>query len=129
MTPKQKFSPRRLFWLCLGCVCVGLGAVGVFVPLMPTTIFMIIAAYAFARSSSRLHDWLLSHAIFGPLIRDWNDHGVVSVKAKWMSGLSMGLILIISFILKMPLWGIAIQGLVLGAVFLFLLSRPSLPEA
>jgi len=66
----------RAFWLGLGLVCVALGTIGIFLPLLPTTIFLIIAAYAFARSSERLHNWLLSNKIFGPLIKDWHVLGI-----------------------------------------------------
>ena len=125
MIDETKFSPKRLAWLCLGGLCVVLGAIGVIVPLLPTTIFMIIAAYAFARSSPRLHQWLMSHRVFGPLINDWNAHGVVSVQAKWMSSLSMILVFALSAYMGAPRWVLVLQAIILAAVAIFLLTRPS----
>lgn len=72
----------RTGWLLLGFLCVGLGLVGAFLPLMPTTIFMILAAGCFARSSPRLEAWLLDHPHFGPPLRAWRTEGAISRGAK-----------------------------------------------
>jgi uncharacterized membrane protein YbaN (DUF454 family) len=66
----------------LGLFFVGLGAVGVLLPLLPTTPFLLLAAACFARSSERWHQWLLSNPHFGPLIHDWHAHRCISRKAK-----------------------------------------------
>ena len=73
---------KRLILLIVGWLCVGLGFVGIFVPGLPTTIFLIIALWAFARSSKRFHTWLLNHQRFGPILRNWESHKVVPIKAK-----------------------------------------------
>lgn len=73
---------RRLLVLGFGWVCVGLGLVGVVLPVMPTTPFLLVAAWAFARSSRRFHDWLVYHPRLGPPVRAWREHGVVSIRAK-----------------------------------------------
>ena len=125
MSIETKFTPKRLAWLILGSVCVVLGAIGILVPLMPTTVFLLIAAYAFARSSPRLHRWLITHPVFGALITDWNEHGVVSVKAKWMSSLSMIAVFSLSVYFGAPRWVLILQAVILSAVALFLLTRPS----
>ena len=75
-------TPKRALWLLLGLVAVGLGAVGVVLPLLPTTPFLLLAAFAFARSSERWHQWLVNHQIFGPLIEDWNRYGAISEARK-----------------------------------------------
>ena len=64
----------RIFWLTLGGLSLSVGVVGIVVPLLPTTVFVILAAYCFARSSERLHDWLISHRYFG-LTHDVADVG------------------------------------------------------
>jgi uncharacterized membrane protein YbaN (DUF454 family) len=66
----------------LGWISFGLGVFGAFVPIIPTTPFMILAAFLFSKSSPRFHAWLLSLPIAGPAVRDWNDHRVVGAKAK-----------------------------------------------
>ena len=73
---------KRLILLIVGWLCVGLGFVGIFIPGIPTTIFLIIALWAFARSSKRFHAWLLNHQRFGPILRNWESHKVVPIKAK-----------------------------------------------
>ena len=61
----------RLGWLAMGWICVALGIIGALLPLMPTTIFLILAAGCFARSSPRLEAWLLDHPRVGPTLRAW----------------------------------------------------------
>lgn len=73
---------RRAGWLLLGLLCVVLGWVGAFVPLMPTTIFMILAAGCFARSSPRLEAWLFHHPRFGPTLRAWHAERAIPRSAK-----------------------------------------------
>jgi len=125
----KTFLPKRIFWLILGCLCVGLGTIGVFLPLLPTTSFMLVAAFAFARSSPRLHNWLITHKVFGPLITDWQAHRAISSRAKFISVLSMGCVVGISAICQVPNWVLVTQILVLSCVAGFLLSRPTPPKA
>lgn len=124
----SRFSPKRLLWLSLGLLCLTLGTIGLFLPLMPTTSFMLVAAFAFARSSPRLHRWLLAHRVFGPLIVNWQAYGAITLKAKIFSLISMALILIISAALGVPLWVIGVQFCVLVLVSLFLWTRPTPPK-
>jgi len=85
-SPDPLLRPRhgaaRIGWLLLGLLCVALGVIGAFVPLMPTTIFLILAAGCFARSSPRLEARLLDHPRFGPSIRAWRDQGAMPLSAK-----------------------------------------------
>ena len=76
------FFMRKYLLLSLGWVCVGFAFIGIFVPGLPTTIFLIIALWAFAKSSKKFHAWLLNHKRFGPLLRNWETHKVVPKKAK-----------------------------------------------
>ena len=114
----------RALWLGLGLVCVALGTIGIFLPLLPTTIFLIIAAYAFARSSERLHNWLLSNKIFGPLINDWQDHGRIRRPAKVMALISMTIIIGLSWAFGVPIYVLGIQCLILIPVAGFIATRP-----
>ena len=73
---------KRIFLLSLGWVCVGLAFIGIFLPGIPTTPFLIVALWAFAKSSKKFHSWLLNHKRFGPILRNWENHKVVPKNAK-----------------------------------------------
>lgn len=73
---------KRIVCRGLGLGCVGLGVVGAFLPLLPTTPFLILAAYFFARSHPEWEAKLLSHPKAGPAIRAWRDHGAIPLVAK-----------------------------------------------
>ena len=75
----------RIGWLSLGMVCVALGVIGALLPLMPTTIFLILATACFARSSPRLEQWLLDHPRCGATLRAWRRDGAMSRRAKVMA--------------------------------------------
>ena len=81
---------RRGFYLALALASLVLGVLGAFLPVLPTTPFVLLAAWAAARSSPRLLAWLETHTVFAPMIRDWRRGGVVSRRAKWMATLMMG---------------------------------------
>ena len=76
---------RWLFrWMIFiaGWICVGLGALGVVLPVLPTTPFMLLAAFCFARTSPRFHRWLLSSKVFGPLIDNWQRERSIEKRSK-----------------------------------------------
>ena len=73
---------KKIILITIGWLCVGLAFVGTFVPGIPTTIFLIIALWAFAKSSKKFHSWLLNHKRFGPILQNWESHKVVPRKAK-----------------------------------------------
>lgn len=75
----------RPLYLCLGLTLVLIGFIGVFVPVWPTTIFMIMAVWAFKRSSPPLESWLLNHPWFGQTLRDWDEHRAIRPQAKAIS--------------------------------------------
>lgn len=78
---KRKVMRRHLY-LIAGFLSIGLGAIGVLLPLLPTVPFMILAAYCFARSSPRMEARLLDHKYFGPHIRRWREKGAISRRGK-----------------------------------------------
>lgn len=119
---------KRLIWRVFGLVCVGLAIAGVILPLVPTTPFLLLAAFAFARSSPRLHAWLLAHGRFGPLIRNWQAHGGIDRKTKLVAVFTMILALLLSVALGVSLLVISIQSLVLACAAFFVLTRPEGPR-
>ena len=119
----------RPLWILIGLTSLALGIVGVVVPLLPTTPFVLLSAYCFARSSPRLHDRLMANRTFGPLIRNWEQHRAIAPRAKLLAVLSMAAVLGISFIVGAPERVIIIQAVILPATALFILTRPSGPKA
>jgi uncharacterized membrane protein YbaN (DUF454 family) len=118
----------RIGWLVVGFVALALGALGIALPLLPTTPFVLVAAFAFAQSSEKLHQWLLDHNVFGPLIENWRRHGAISRRAKVVSVVSMVAVLTISVAMAVPTYVVVVQAVVLGASALFILTRPLPPE-
>ncbi len=68
--------------IAVGLLSLGLGIVGIALPVLPTTPFLLLAAACFARSSERLYFWLLSHRWFGPYLRNWREHKAITLRAK-----------------------------------------------
>ena len=120
-------SATRIGWLVVGLVALALGALGIAVPLLPTTPFVLLAAFAFARSSTRLHAWLVTHDVFGTLIDNWQRHGAISRRAKVVSVVSMAAVLAFSLAMRAPTAVIVLQLAVLGGAALFILTRPAPP--
>ena len=118
----------RFGWLVVGFVALALGALGIAIPLLPTTPFVLVAAFAFAQSSEKLHQWLVNHNVFGTLIDNWQRHGAISRRAKIASVVSMAAVLAISVVMGAPAAVIVVQVVVLGGAALFILSRPAPPD-
>jgi hypothetical protein len=91
--------------LAAGAICVVLGVIGIFLPLLPTTPFMLLAAACFARSSRRFHQWLLANRTFGPLIREWEKHRSIPRRTKLTAIGLMSLTLAVSIVFFVePRW-------------------------
>ena len=119
---------RRLFWNAAGLLFFAIGVVGAFLPFLPTVVFMLVAAFCFARGSKRLHTWLVNHPHFGPAIQDWHRHGAIRRSAKRMAMVAIALSFAFSVGVGFAAWVLAIQALVLGGVSVFILTRPEGPR-
>ena len=115
----------RMFWISAGLTALGLGAVGLVLPLLPTVPFLILAAFCFARSSERLHNWLLSHPVMGPPIEAWERSGAISPNGKWLATLSMAGSVAVAALLGLSPVVLAVQTAVLTATGVFIWTRPS----
>ncbi|MET1756515.1 YbaN family protein [Novosphingobium sp. RD2P27] len=115
----------RTGWLLLGFICIVLGFIGAVVPLMPTTIFMILAAGCFARSSPRLETWLLQHPRFGPSLRAWRNEGAVPGEAKLAACIGMTIGYLVFWWMARPgaIAAMAVATIMLASCA-WILSRP-----
>jgi uncharacterized membrane protein YbaN (DUF454 family) len=115
-----------LLWLVLGITFVALGFIGAFLPLMPTTIFLILAVGCFARSSPRLEAWLLAHPRFGKTLRAWREDGAIAPRAKIMacSGIAIGYALF-WWAVRPSVAVDLIVAVFMAACAIFIVSRPA----
>lgn len=117
MTPLLRYT-----LLLAGSLSVVVGVIGAFVPLLPTTPFMLVAAACFARSSERFHRWLLEHRWFGPPVRDWHEYRGLRRRTKWIAIVTMAATLTASIVLFVThpylRLGLAVLGVAL-AVYLY----------
>ena len=79
---KKGFSVTRVLWLVAGLVCVGLGSVGIVLPILPTTPFLLAAAACFCKSSTRMYNWLLNNKWFGEYIRNYKEGRGLPIRTK-----------------------------------------------
>ncbi|HZL99722.1 MAG TPA: YbaN family protein [Planctomycetota bacterium] len=119
----------RSFYLTTGWLCVGLATVGVALPLVPTTPFLIVAAACFARSSERFHGWLLGNRLFGPLIRTWEQTHSIPRRAKALAVLLIAAVGTLTAVFALDAaWQRLLFAATLLAVVAWLLSRPTTEE-
>ncbi|MBP1804434.1 YbaN family protein [Rubellimicrobium aerolatum] len=118
-------TPMRLLWTALGYVALTLGIIGVALPVVPTTPFMILAAFAFGKGSPRMRRWLERNRHFGPAIRDWETRGAIRPRHKAVACLLMSGSLIGAVLLALPPAVLAVQAVALAGAAAFMLTRPS----
>lgn len=80
---------KIVFWRSLVIIFVTLGFIGALLPGLPTTVFLILAAWAASKGWPQVDDWLLNHPKYGPTLRNWREHGTVPRKAKWLASMMM----------------------------------------
>jgi uncharacterized protein len=120
---------RRALFFVLGWIFFGLGVAGALLPVLPTTPFMLLALWAFARSSGRFHDWLYHHRIFGPSLQRWDRERVIP---PWVKAFAIGSMVAsfawVALHVRPPWWALAAMGAVMLAGVAFLASVPSRPR-
>jgi uncharacterized membrane protein YbaN (DUF454 family) len=113
------------FYLSAGFVLVGLGVLGIPLPLLPTTPFLLLAAFCFARSSSRWHRWLITHRVLGPYIAAFRERRGLTAEQKWRIAGTVTLTLLITAWLA-PVWiGRALAGFIWVSSLAFLYLSPT----
>ena len=120
---------KKIVWGAAGFVSLGVGVVGIVVPGLPTTVFLLITAYCFTRSSERLHRWLMEHPQFGQPIRDWNEHGAIPMRGKILAAVMMVVAVVITIWLHAPTFVVIGQIIILAMVSVFFWTRPNGPAS
>ena len=115
----------RYLWATLGLICVGLGLIGILLPLLPTVPFMLLAAFFFSKSSERLHHWLIGHPTLGPPIIEWQTSGAINPRVKRIATVSIAAVFLLSVVLGLRPLILGIQAGVLILVLIFIWSRPN----
>ncbi|MFT5089915.1 MAG: uncharacterized membrane protein YbaN (DUF454 family) [Candidatus Latescibacterota bacterium] len=117
---------QRVLFFSLGSLCVGLATLGLVLPLLPTTPFLLLAAACYARSSKRFYDRLLANRIFGPTIRQWQENRSVALRTKIMAISLLAVTLGSSIVFFVPLWPVKILLFAVGVwVVQFLVRLPT----
>lgn len=114
----------RWLWIALAWLALGLGFLGIVLPGLPTVPFILAASFCAARGSRRLHLWMRRNRQFGPMIRNWEDHGAVSRRAKWLASIMMVLCSLLMGVSPSPLWAWATGSAIMLAVAIWLWRRP-----
>jgi uncharacterized membrane protein YbaN (DUF454 family) len=118
-------DPVRSIYMLAGLLMTALGIVGAFLPLLPTTPFLLVAVWCFSRSSPRLEHWLLNHRTFGPSLQNWQREGAISARAK-----TAAICLIVAsygffyYRTQPSLLLAVVVGLILSGSVLFISTRP-----
>ena len=126
----NKARIHKWFLITVGIISVGLGLLGVFIPVLPTTPFLLLAAGCFMRSSQRLYDWLIHHKWFGEYIRNYREYRAIPLRAKVVTLVLLWSVIGIAALFAVTLWWVRVLlGVVAVGVTLHLLHlRTSTPK-
>ena len=112
--------------MLLGGISVALGAIGAFLPIMPSVPFLILAAACFARGSPGMETWMLNHPRFSAPIRNWRERGAIPLRAKMFGIGGMAAGYAVTMVAVQPGLAVAVPlGAVLALVAAWMLTRPS----
>ncbi|MFM2479339.1 YbaN family protein [Celerinatantimonas sp. MCCC 1A17872] len=115
----------RILLLCIGWLSLGLGVIGIVLPLLPTTPFVLLSCVCFSKASKHFESWLLNHRYFGTIITNWRSHRVIPSRAKWLAGAMLTFSAITLIFVEMPWIGRVMTWCMLAGVFIFIMTRRS----
>ena len=107
---------KKFLWKCLGFISLGMAYIGVITPGLPYSIFVVFAAYCFAKGSPKMHAWIYGHPLFGPFLTNWNERRVFPTKMKYFMLGMMSTSLLIMFFTGVKPIGIISTAIFMGFV-------------
>ena len=119
---------KKFLWKVLGFLSLGMAYIGVITPGLPYSIFVVFAAYCFAKGSPKMHAWLYNHKLFGPFLTNWGEKRVFPTKMKFFMLGMMSLSLILMSLGTVPLRGVIYTGIFMACVATWAWRFPSSVE-
>ncbi|MEM9843842.1 MAG: YbaN family protein [Pseudomonadota bacterium] len=123
--PLAEWDMTRAMWIVFGFVALGVGAFGIILPVLPTTPFVILAAFAFAKGSPTLEGRLRAHPVFGPMIRDWTAKGAIAPRYKAIALTMMVGAFAASLVFGFSPTILVVQAVCILAASAYILTRPN----
>ena len=115
----------RIIYLVVGYLCTTLGVIGAFLPVLPTTPFLLVALWAFSKSSPRLKNWLYHHPRYGRTLQQWFEYGAISVRVKVIACTAMLCSVPVVYFISGSMIAVSVHGTIIFLTAIFILSRPS----
>ena len=115
---------KTLFWRSLVVIFITLGIIGAVLPGVPTTVFLILAAWAASKGWPQMDAWLLNHPKYGQTLRDWREYGTVPRRAKWIASVMMLISGIIMLYTNAPVYVKVFTDVTMLTVAIWLWLRP-----
>lgn len=119
---------RKIIFNLIGSVSLGIGILGVFLPLLPSTCFILLSTWAFAKSSPTFHAWLYYQSPFAQSIQQWHQHRVIPTRVKWIATCSIIMSYSLTVVLIENVYIVSGVGIGLVCLIIYLLSKPSLKQ-
>lgn len=115
---------KKVFWYIAGMFNLGMAYIGLVTPGIPFSIFLVMAAFCFSKSSERMHNWIYNHKIFGPFLTNWKDKRIFPKKMKYVMVLMMASTLVFTFIFTGNLNAVFYSGIFMALVALWAWKFP-----
>lgn len=116
---------KKAFWYVAGMLSLGMAYIGIVTPGIPFSIFLVMAAFCFSKSSERMHNWIYNHKIFGPFLTNWKDKRIFPKKMKYVMVLMMASTLVLTFVFTGNLTAILYSGIFMALVAIWAWKYPS----
>lgn len=119
---------KKVFWYIVGMFCLGMAYVGLVTPGIPFSIFLVMSAYAFSKSSDKMHDWIYNHKRFGPFLTNWKEYRVFPTKMKYTMVLVMSSTLLFTYVSTGNIAAVLYSGIFMLLVALWAWKFPGSVE-